>query len=162
MKIPVILNGEKVILDERPEIMLSEVLRKRGLTSVKEGCIEENYTSSTVLLDDKPVPSCIIPVGIVRNASIETLEFFLLTREADDIIMGFKQAGLSMCGWCNGARIFSTYALLKKSYRPSEKELLELAESIECDCTDKKTFINGVLYATAAKHEREGRRNVII
>jgi len=162
MKIPVMLNSEKVILDARPTESLLEVLRSNGLLSVKEGCTKGKCGSCTVLLDDKPVPSCIIPVGIVRNASIETLEFFLLTKEGEDIISGFRQAGMNMCGFCNSSRIFSTYELLKKSYRPTAEELDRLADSIKCNCIDRKTFINGVIYATANRHEREGRRNALI
>lgn len=159
MKIPVMLNSEKVILDAKPSESLLEVLRRQGLLSAKAGCGKGICGSCTVLLDDKPVPSCIIPVGIVRNASVETLEFFLLTKEGEDITYGFKQAGMTMCGFCNSARIFSTYALLKKVYRPSIEELEQLADCMTCNCTDRKTFINGVIYATAAKHEREGRKN---
>lgn len=159
MKIPVILNGEKIILDAKPSESLLEVLRRLGYFSVKEGCIKGRCGSCTVLLDDKPVPSCIIPVGMIRNATIETLEFFLLTKDGEDIISGFKQAGVNMCGFCNSYRIFSVYELLHRVYRPSTEELEALADSVKCHCTDKKTFINGVLYATAIKHEREGRRN---
>ncbi|WP_294428110.1 (2Fe-2S)-binding protein [uncultured Treponema sp.] len=161
MKIPVILNSEKRILDAKPTEPLLDVLRKNGLLSVKEGCTKGLCGSCTVLLDEKPVSSCIIPVGIVRNATIETLEFFLMTKEGEDIISGFKQAGVNMCGYCNSARVFSTYALLKKVYRPTSEELEQLADCIKCNCTDRKTFINGVIYATANRHEREGRKNGI-
>lgn len=162
MKIPVFLNGEKVILDAKPTESLCSVLRRQDLLSVKEGCGKGKCGSCTVLLDDNPVPSCIIPVGIVRNASIETLEFFSLTKEGEDILSGFRQAGMNLCGYCNGARVFSAYALLKKVYRPSMEELEALADSIKCTCTDRKTFMNGVVYATANKHEREGRKNGLI
>lgn len=162
MKIPVMLNSEKVILDAKPTESLLEVLRNNGLLSVKEGCTKGKCGSCTVLLDEKPVPSCIIPVGIVRNASIETLEFFQLTKEGEDIAAGFKEAGMNMCGFCNSSRFFMTYELLKKSYRPSTEELDQLADSIKCNCVDRKTFINGVIYAIANKHEREGRRNALI
>ncbi|MBR1402834.1 MAG: 2Fe-2S iron-sulfur cluster binding domain-containing protein [Treponema sp.] len=162
MKIPVLLNSEKVILDAKPTENVRDVLRRYGLLSVKEGCDKGTCGSCTILLDDNPVPSCIIPVGIVRNASIETLEFFSLTKEGEGILAGFKQAGVSMCGFCNSARIFSTYALLKKTYRPTMDELEQLADSIACTCTDRKTFMNGVVYATANKHDREGRRNGLI
>ena len=83
------LNSSKVILDAKPSESLLEVLRRQGLLSVKEGCTKGRCGSCTVLLDDRPVPSCVIPVGIVRNASIETLEFFLLTKEGEDITAGF-------------------------------------------------------------------------
>ena len=158
MKIPVIINSEKQILDAKPDESLLSVLRREGYLSVKEGCTKGKCGACTVLLNDKPVPSCIIPVGIVKNASIETLEFFLLTKDGEDIQTGFKQAGVNPCGFCNGARYFQTYALLKKVYRPSIEELDELIDSVKCNCTDRKTFGNGVMYAVAAKHEREGRR----
>ena len=162
MKIPLILNSERLILDAMPTESLLEVLRRQGLLSVKEGCTKGKCGYCTVLLDEKPVPSCIIPVGIVRNSSIETLEFFLLTKEGEDILTGFKQAGINMCGYCNSSRIFSTYALLKKSYRPSTEEVEQLADCVQCNCTDRKSFINGIMYATATRHEREGRRNALI
>ncbi|MCR4821255.1 MAG: 2Fe-2S iron-sulfur cluster binding domain-containing protein [Treponema sp.] len=160
MKIQVMLNGETVILDANPSESLLDVLRREGYLSVKKGCSEGRCGSCTLLLDDKPVPSCIIPAAIVRKASIETLEFFSLTKDGQDIIKGFEEAGIKMCGFCNSVRIFSTYALLKRVYRPSQEELEALADSIKCSCTDKKTFMNGVMYATALRHEREGRRNV--
>ena len=162
MKIPVILNSEKIIIDADPSDSLMNVLRKLGMTSVKEGCTKGKCGACTVLLDDKPVPSCLIPVGIIRNASIETFEFFSMTKDGEDIISGFNQAGMNMCGYCNNARIFSTYALLKKVYKPSVEDLEKLADCIDCDCTDRKTFMNGVMYATASKHEREGRKNGLI
>jgi len=162
MKIPVILNGEKQILDARPDEKLLPVLRRQGLLSVKMGCTKGKCGSCTVLLDDNPIPSCIIPVAIIKNASIETLEFFLLTKEGEDIQNGFKQAGVNLCGFCSSARYFQTYELLKKVYRPSAEELEELSDSIKCNCCDRKTFINGVIYATALKHEREGRKNGLI
>jgi len=123
MKIPVILNGEKQILDARPDEKLLPVLRRQGLLSVKMGCTKGKCGSCTVLLDDNPIPSCIIPVAIIKNASIETLEFFLLTKEGEDIQNGFKQAGVNLCGFCSSARYFQTYELLKKVYRPSAEEL---------------------------------------
>lgn len=162
MKIPVILNSEKIILDAKPTEKLSDVLRRMELLSVKNGCEKGVCGSCTVLLDDKPVPSCIIPVGIVRNCSIETLEFFSLTKEGEDILAGFKQAGVTMCGFCNSVRIFSTYALLKRIYRPTMEDLEGVARHITCNCCDKKTFMNGIVYATANKHEREGRKNGLI
>ena len=162
MKIPVLLNSEKLILDAKPTESLRDVLRRMGLLSIKEGCGKGKCGACTVLLDDKPVPSCLIPVGILRNATIETLEFFILTKDAEDILAGFKQAGMNLCGFCNSARIFSTYALLKKAYRPSTEDLEKLADSVSCNCTDRKTFMNGVMYATALRHDREGRKNGII
>ena len=64
MKIPVTINGKKIILDENPDEKLLFVLRKQKLISVKIGCEAGKCGFCTVLLNDKPVSSCLIPVGI--------------------------------------------------------------------------------------------------
>lgn len=159
MKVPVILNGEKEIIDADPEERLSQTLRRRNLFSVKEGCQKGCCGSCTVLLDGKTVPSCLVPAGTVKNSEIETLEFFIKTKDGQDIQKGFQEAGISFCGFCNAARFFTAYNVINLPYRPSAEELEEIASSIDCDCTDIKKFINGMVYATAAKHAREGRKH---
>ena len=159
MKIPVTLNDEKIILDAQPDESLLEVLRRRHLFSVKNACGKGQCGFCTVYLDDKPVHSCLIPAGIVRNASITTLEHFSKTEAYADIARGFEQADVHLCGWCNAAKYFSVYYLLTKVYRPSKDELNELADQQICSCTNRDSFINGVVYAMANKHKREGRKN---
>ena len=81
MKIPVTINGKKIILDENPDEKLLFVLRKQKLISVKIGCEAGKCGFCTVLLNDKPVSSCLIPVGIVKDCTIETLEYFSKSKE---------------------------------------------------------------------------------
>lgn len=162
MKIPVILNGEKIILDADPEEKLEETLRRQKLFSIKEGCQKGCCGSCAVLLDGKTVPSCLVPVGTVKNCEIETLEFFIKTKDGQDIQKGFSQAGITLCGYCNAARYFTAYNVINLPYRPTSEEIEEIASTIECGCTDTKKFINGMLYAIANKHSREGRKHGII
>lgn len=158
MKIPIILNGEKTIIDANGDEKLLSVLRNLNLFSAKNGCEEGKCGYCTVLLDDRPVNSCLIPIGIIRDCSVVTLEFFKKTKDYEDIMKGFSQAGINLCGYCNASRILSVYALLKRVYRPSKEDLIEIANEIKCTCTDSSTFINGILFATANKHESEGRK----
>ncbi|MCR5723711.1 MAG: 2Fe-2S iron-sulfur cluster binding domain-containing protein [Treponema sp.] len=158
MKIPVILNGEKTILEARPDETLLTVLRRLGLFSVKKGCGKGRCGFCTVLLNAKPVPSCILPAGIVRDASIVTLEYFSKSTAYTDIMRGFEQAGLHLCGYCNSAKVFAVYDLIETSYRPTQEELEQLADSLTCSCTDRSSFINGVLYAVANRHKSVKRK----
>ncbi len=158
MKIPLTLNGEKIILDCKADEPLIEILRKRGLFSVKNGCGKGICGSCTVLLDGKAVSSCKIPVGIVRDSKIETLEHFEKNPAYDDIISGFNKAGISLCGFCNAARILLTHDLISHVYRPTKDQLDHVAASVKCSCTEKGIFENGILYAVANKHSREGRK----
>ena len=159
MKIPMTLNEEKVVLDVEPEDTLLDALRAQKLFSVKNGCGKGRCGFCTVLLDGEPVPTCLIPAGIVRGAAVVTLEHFSKSPEYADIAAGFEQADVHPCGYCNAAKYFSVHSLLSRVYRPSQDELNELADVQMCSCTDHDAFINGVLYATANKHRREGRKN---
>lgn len=158
MKIPVTINGKKIILDENPDEKLLFVLRKQKLISVKIGCEAGKCGFCTVLLNDKPVSSCLIPVGIVKDCTIETLEYFSKSKEYKDIETGFLKAGMNLCGYCNSLKYFSVYRLLKDNYRPTKAQLIELTTEDKCSCTEQGVFMNGILYATAARHEREGRK----
>lgn len=159
MKIPVILNGKKIILEADPEEKLLETLRKLNLHSVKCGCGKGLCGSCTILLNGKCVPACLIPSGIVKDSEIITLEYFLETKDGQDIEKGFSQAGIKFCGYCNSGRYFKAYEVINRTTRPEINELEEVALTIDCSCTDSRSFINGILYAIALKHEREGRKN---
>lgn len=158
MKIPLTINGEKIIIDEDPGEKLLYVLRKRKLISVKRGCEQGKCGMCTVLLDDNPVSSCMIPVGIVKDRSIITLEYFSKTKDYDDIEKGFSSAGIKLCGYCNSFKFFTVYKLLKDNYRPTKEQLLETAAQDKCSCTEQNVFMNGIMFATAQKHQREGRK----
>ena len=81
MNIPVILNGNKIILEAQADEPLMSVLQKKGCSSVKCGCNEGSCGSCTVLLEDKPIPSCKVPVGIVRDEKIITLESYQIFKQ---------------------------------------------------------------------------------
>ena len=158
MKIPVFLNGVRTILEAEPEEKLLTVLRRLKLFSVKQGCGKGRCGFCSVLVDAKPIPSCIVPVGIVRDCAIVTLEHFSQSEAYRDIVKGFEQAGVHLCGYCNAAKIFGVYDLIERTYRPSAADLQDIADSLTCSCTDRSTFINGILYAVANRHKSEHER----
>ena len=99
-----------------------------------------------------------LPAGIVRDASIVTLEYFSKGTAYTDIMQGFTQAGMHLCGYCTAAKVFAVYDLIETVYRPSQEDLEQLADSLTCSCTDRGTFINGILYAVANRHKTVGRK----
>ena len=157
MKIPLILNGKKTILSADPVESLLSLLRREKLFSVKCGCMKGVCGNCTVLLDDQPVASCRIPVAIVRECEVVTLEYFKNESVYRDIISGFSKAGVNLCGWCNSGKIFSAYSILKNTSRPSVQEILDEIKDLDPCCTDSSTLVNGILYAVSAKYEREGK-----
>ena len=147
MNVPVILNGNKTILEAPADETLMSVLRRIGCASVKCGCGQGTCGSCTVLLNDNPVATCKIPLGIIQNADIVTLEYFERTKEYSMIIKGFELAGIKLCGLCNSGKIFSAYQLVKLNRIPSRDEIYEQVRSLAPCCTDLNTLINGIILA---------------
>lgn len=160
MIIPVTLNNEKTVLEAEPSESLLSVLRRKKLFSVKCGCQKGHCGHCMVLLDDKPVPSCMISTSMARECRIVTLEYFVNYPMYKDIKKGFEDAGIDLCGYCNAGKIFIAYDLIKKDRKNRRVELPEIFSAIkylDCCCTDRDSLVNGILYAIAAKHAREGK-----
>ena len=147
MNVTVTLNGNKTILEAPADDSLMTVLRRLGCSSVKCGCGQGSCGSCTILLNDNPVASCKIPLGIVQNADIVTLEYFERTKEYSIIMKGFDLAGIKLCGLCNSGKIFSAYQLIKMNRIPSRAEIQEQVRSLAPCCTDLNTLINGITIA---------------
>lgn len=147
MKIPVTINKTKIILDEQPDEILGRVLHRNGCSSVKCGCMEGSCGSCTILLNDIPVAACKIPVGLVKDMDIVTLEFFEKSDFYSVIMEGFHKAGIKLCGYCNAGKIFSTYQILRSPKIPTREEIKEHMKHLSSCCTDLETLVNGVIYA---------------
>jgi len=147
MNIPVVLNGNKVMLLDDADTPLLSVLRKNKLYSTKHGCEKGMCGSCTVLLDGKPVPSCKVPVSLAVNRNIQTLESFRKTEEYQDIMKGFSKAGIKLCGFCDTGKIFAARSILLSPEKPNRNTIHEEVSHLSPCCTDEDTLINGILYA---------------
>ncbi len=147
MNIPVIINGDKYMLQANPDEMLIDVLRKHNLYSVKLGCAEGVCGSCTVLLNGKPIPACKLPIALAMNQEIETLEHFSKTSEYAFISKGFAKAGIKLCGYCNAGKIFAAASILENKQKPTRASVREQIKHLSPCCTDIDTLINGIIYA---------------
>ena len=155
MIVPFVLNGDLVYIDANPGERLVQILRKRfGLLAAREGCFSGRCGSCMVLMNNQPVPSCLVPVFQVKNNSIVTLEHFSKTDEYRDIIEAFTEAGIHMCGFCNAGKIFITHALLMRTPRPSNDEIRANFSGNMCRCTDIEALMSGVRKAASRRRRR--------
>ena len=157
MKITVILNGSKTILEGSPDESLLQYLQKKGDKSVKRGCLAGTCGACTILLNDKPAPSCKIPIGILRNCDIVTLDYFEKTEEYKSIIAGFNKAGIHLCGYCNAGKIFCAYQVLKINKKPSRKEIADQVKHLSPCCVDLESLVNGIIYALSINNNKQTR-----
>lgn len=154
MKIPITLNNEKYILNAEPSEKLLHVLRREKLVSVKHGCQTASCGSCQVLLDGKAVTSCHIPVGLVIDSSIITLEYFSKTEFYSEIMRGFEKAGISLCGYCNAGKIFLTYEIINTMTQPTREKIAAIVNKLNDCCVEQDILINGILYAYAIHYEK--------
>ncbi len=143
------LNGKLTRVEVEPASLLSEVLREKlGLTGTKVACDEGTCGSCTVLLESKPVYSCMVLAVDCGNKSVETLEGLSSEGESQNLLQdAFVQVNSSQCGFCTPGMVMSAKAILDKNPEPSREEVkLALSGNI-CRCTDYSRYVEAVLVA---------------
>jgi len=156
MIIPFELNGSKVYADSNPGERLVHILRHRfGLLGAREGCLAGRCGSCMVLLNGNPVPSCIVPIFQVRNASVVTIEEFSKSDDYRDVIEGFDLAGVSMCGFCNTGKLLVAHAILERNLRPQRDEIKAAFVGNICRCTSVDDLVVGVKNAATIRRKRK-------
>ncbi|MEW6663528.1 MAG: (2Fe-2S)-binding protein [Bacillota bacterium] len=142
------LNGEQTEVLVEPAETLLEVLRKKLLvTGTKKGCGEGECGACTVLLDSKPVNSCLIPAMKAQGRSVITIEGLSEAGQLHPIQQAFIEAGAVQCGFCTPGVILSAKSLLDRETFPLEEEIkTELAGHL-CRCTGYVQFIEAVKLA---------------
>lgn len=158
MKIQFTLNDELCLIEADPAEKLVDVLRNQNLSSVKRGCMAASCGSCYVLLDNKAVASCHVPVGIAMNSDIITMEYFSNTEFYSDIMKGFEKAGVSMCGYCNAGKIFLAYEIINILNEPNREKIKAITSRINDCCVEQNTYINGILYAYSIHFDKEKLR----
>jgi len=154
MKLQFILNGKSRELEVNPAKRLLDVLREDlGLTGTKEGCGEGECGSCTVLLDDRPVLSCLTTASHINGRKVTTIEGLAEDGELDGLQTAFVEETAIQCGFCTPGMIMSSKALLMNSPDPSEEEIRAAIAGNICRCSGYSQIIRAV--KRAAK-ERSG------
>ena len=139
------INGQVYETGAEPFESLLDVLREKlRLTGAKKGCDEGECGSCTVLLDGKPVLSCILLVSDVREREILTIEGLSQDGEPHPIQVEMTERGGIQCGYCTPGIILSAYALLQENPRPSEDEIRFAIAGNICRCTGYSKIIEAV------------------
>lgn len=159
MKIPIIINNTKTVIESKPDKSLLSVLRSLKLFDTKTGCTQGICGNCTVLLNGKPVPSCKIPVAIVKDQTVTTLEYFKQTEIYLNIMKGFSKAGIKLCGYCNAGKIFAAYSIITSGKKPAKQFVYEHIKNLSLCCTDTKTLAEGIIYACDLNFKNNGKNN---
>lgn len=142
MEIKLTLNGERIVQDIEPDLLLIDFVRKNGCYSVKRGCDTSNCGLCTVLLNDKPVLSCSVLAMRANGAKVVTLEG--LQEEAKPLATFIASQGAEQCGFCNPGFMMNTLALLKENPHPSDDEIKEFLAGNLCRCSGYEGQLRGI------------------
>jgi carbon-monoxide dehydrogenase small subunit len=151
------INGEARELAVEPYRSLLDVLRSEaGLTGTKKGCDVGDCGACTVILDGKPVNSCLVLGVEVEGSRVETIEGL---QPAPDLLHplqeNFIRYGGAQCGFCTPGVLMMAKALLDENPDPSEAEIrFGLAGNI-CRCTGYTKIVEAI-QATARQLNGKG------
>lgn len=144
-KISLIVNGIPREIDASPSMRLLDVIRDvLGLTGTKEGCGEGECGACTVLLDGKPVDSCLVLAGQVQGREVTTIEGISDGKELHPLQRAFIDEGAVQCGYCTPGMILAAKALLDSNPNPSEEEIRQGISGNLCRCTGYKKIVKAI------------------
>ncbi len=139
------VNGVDREVETEPYHSLLDVLREKlRLTGSKKGCDEGECGACTVILDGKPVLSCIVLVGDARGKEVLTIEGLAQEGEPHPLQVEMTDRGGVQCGYCTPGIIMSAYSLLQESPRPSEDEIRFAIAGNICRCTGYSKIIEAI------------------
>jgi len=129
------VNGKSCDVDAAPDTALLYVLRNDlELNGPKYGCGLGECGACAVLIDGEAARSCVIPIEGCAGRDIVTLEGLGSRAHPDPVQEAFIAEQAAQCGYCLNGMIISTKALLTRSPRPSEAEVLEALRHNLCRC----------------------------
>ena len=148
------LNGSMVELPgvDTNKNLLKVLRDELGIISVKRGCDIGVCGVCTVLVDGRPMRSCLLKLKNVEGKEITTVEGIGTPNRLHPIQQAFIDYGAIQCGFCTPAMILSAYALLKKNPHPTRKEIRKAINPVLCRCTGYIPIIEAIEAVAEGKY----------
>jgi aerobic-type carbon monoxide dehydrogenase small subunit (CoxS/CutS family) len=141
------VNGGRYRFNVEPDCSLRKLLRDEiGLTSVKDWCGGQGACGScTVIMDGRPILSCLTLASECNGANIETAEGIAKTKHP--IIQAYINNNAFQCGYCTPGFVCTAKALLDKNHKPTEAEVRDALGGNLCRCATYQQHPLAVLEA---------------
>ena len=154
------LNGEEVDVSFAPYKTLLEVLREDlGHTGTKHGCELGECGACAVLLDGKPVLSCLVLALECDKKSVLTVEGLICDGELHPLQDAFADLGAAQCGYCTPGILVTAKALLDQHPNPTRDQIREALSGNLCRCTGYLQIFEAVEAAVLKIGEQNKKRS---
>jgi len=146
-----VVNGERRESTVAPRQLLCDYLRDElGLTGTHVGCSIGACGACTVLVDNRPVRSCLMLAVQADGLAVRTIEAFGSSEFLNPVQQAFHEHHALQCGFCTPGLIVSVTSLLEKDPFSTEDEILAMLGGHLCRCTGYRSILAAVHAAATA------------
>ena len=139
------VNDKEYEVAVQPNQTLVDVLRyELRLTGTKKGCGTGDCGSCTVIMDGKPVNSCLVLAVQANGRRITTIEGLESEEGLHPVQKAFTEKGAIQCGFCSSGMILSSKSLLDRNPKPTEEEIRRALSGNLCRCTGYQKIVDAV------------------
>ena len=145
------VNGEVRQALVQPYYSLLDTLRDElHMTGTKKGCDEGDCGACTVLLNGKPVCSCLVLAHAAHDGEVTTIEGLAEGQELHLVQKAFVEYGGLQCGYCTPGIILSAVGFLESGEEPTEENIKHALGGNLCRCTGYSKVVESVMVAVKA------------
>ena len=139
------VNGESRSVTAEPDAALLYILRNDlELNGPKFGCGLAQCGACTVLLEGKPVRSCVTPLSTAAKGRISTIEGLGTPEKLHPLQRAFIEEQACQCGFCGNGMVMTAKALLERKPKPSEREIKQALNGHLCRCASHNRIVRAV------------------
>ncbi|HOP46988.1 MAG TPA: (2Fe-2S)-binding protein [Desulfobacteraceae bacterium] len=152
------VNNKEYEVAVEPNKTLADLIRyDLGLTGTKKGCDMGECGSCTVILDGKPVNSCLVLALQAADREIQTVEGLESEEGLHPLQEAFVEHGAIQCGFCTSGMLLSAKDLLEKKPNPDEAEIRRAISGNLCRCTGYQKIVEAIGSAGERMTEKGGK-----
>ena len=142
------LNGAETEIDADPDRSLLDILRAQlGMTGTHFGCGAGECGACNVIVGDRAVSSCDMPLWSVADKDVTTIEGLGTAEHPHPLQRALIAEQALQCGYCISGILISAAALLKRNPSPTDREVREALDRNLCRCGSHNRIVRAVLRA---------------
>ncbi len=154
------VNGVSYNVSVEIQRTLVEVLRDTiGLTGTKKSCNEGECGACTVLMDGKPVASCLVLAVAAQGKEITTIEGLAHGQKLDPVQEAFVKQTAIQCGFCTPGMVMAAKALLDENPEPTSRDVRRSLSGNLCRCTGYQQIVDAVMAAAETMRAEKSAKN---